>query len=244
MKTEKSGKGLLKKFSEPASVIFMLAIAFYLVQAIFAVFSKTSPPILDFVTVTSLLILAFVLHLYFKFDRIVPIFLCIGFFLHIIGLYKIIPYNPYYVGELYGAPQLNYHYDWIVHIFGFGFLAAAFSSMVYPYLSRAFKSRFAIFLIILLATLGMGSLNEVVEFLGYGVYGYGEGFLEFGSGDTSPNGSPWQNSSMDMVNNLIGGIVFIGIFVLSKHGSLSGKKGREGRRGKEKMERKPKQASQ
>lgn len=216
-------KSLKEKLSDPASIWFLAVIAIYIVQAILSPLSGAFPPLVDFFTVASLLVIAFVLHLLFRFNRTVPIALGIGFMFHIIGLYKIIPYNQYYLGELYGAPQLYYHYDWIVHTAGFGFLAIALSSMLYPYLKKAFDSKFIIFLILLLCAVGLGSLNEVIEFVGYGIYGYGEGFLEFGSGDSSPNAGPWRNSSTDMLNNTIGGIMFIGAFILNKKYGWFGK---------------------
>ncbi|PIN86091.1 hypothetical protein COV19_06360 [Candidatus Woesearchaeota archaeon CG10_big_fil_rev_8_21_14_0_10_44_13] len=214
---------LKEKISDPASIWFFAVMVIYLIQAVFAAFYESSPPLVDFFTVTPIIIIAFILHLLFRFNRTVPITLGIGFMFHILGLYKIIPYNQYYVGELYGAPQLYYHYDWIVHIMGVGFMAIALSSVLYPYLKRAFDSRFMTFLILILCTVGLGSLNEVVEFMGYGVYGYGEGFLEFGSGDSSPSQGPWTNSCTDMLNNTIGSVVFIGAFVLNKkYGWFSG----------------------
>lgn len=205
-----------ERLSEPTSILFLVAIFFFLTQAVLSSFFESFPPLIDFFTVISLLIFAFILHLFYRFEKIVPIALSIGFLFHIAGLYKIIPYNPYYYGNLYGAPQLMYHYDWIVHTIGTGFLAIGFSSITYPYLKKAFRSRLAIFLIILLAVIGMGSLNEVAEFVGYGFYGYGEGFLEFGTGDFSPDSGPWSNTCTDMLNNIIGGAVFIGAFILIK----------------------------
>lgn len=218
-------KTLKGRLSEPTSILFMLAIFFYAIQAIIAIFSEISPPLVDLLVVTSIIIVAFMIHLKSKgLKKTVPIFLLIGFLFHITGLYVITLHNPYYVGSLYGAPQLSYHYDWIVHLFGTGFLALAFSSIVYPYLIKAFKSRFTIFLIILACIVGMGSLNEIMEFVGFNIVGYGGGFLGLGSGDFSPLENPWQNSCMDMTNNLIGGIVFIGLFMLDKRYGLFGKK--------------------
>lgn len=202
--------------NDQVSYLFLVVISIYLLQAIATFFSDKSPPIVDFVVVISILIAAFILHLVLGFKKTVPICLFLGFFLHIVGLYKIIPYNLYYVGELYGAPQLGYHYDWLVHFFGAGFLAVALSSAFYPYLRKSIRSRYAIFMILLFAIVGFGAMNEVSEFIGFTIFGHGEGFLEFGAGDASPNEGPWQNSSMDMINNTLGGIIFIGSFILIK----------------------------
>ena len=52
------------------------------------------------------------------------------------GIY---PINEYYLGTLYGAPWLNYHYDWIVHSVGFAMYALACSALFYKYLKKRKK---------------------------------------------------------------------------------------------------------
>lgn len=211
------GKYALKPNTDKVSILFFIVIGFYAVQAIAAFFfPKIMPPLMDFAAAILLLCLAYLLHKKYGATMVVPIFLGIGFFIHFIGLYNIIPYNQYYTGNLYGAPQLNYHYDWIVHSVSMGFFAAAIASIFYPYLKRAFKSDFTVFFFLLLACLGMGLMNEVLEFVGYKFFGVGHGFMEFGEGDISPNAGPWQNSCTDMLNNIIGATVFIGNFILAK----------------------------
>jgi len=209
-------KKIKERLYGPTSAVFLIVIVFYIIQFILALFSEISAPLFDLSAAILLLLFALVLHLLVGFKRTVPIFLCIGLFFNIIGLYPIIPYNEHYTGTLYGAPQLNYHYDWIAHSVGFGFFALAFSSVLYPYIKKSFKSEYAVFIVILLAMMGFGAINEINEYLGFTVFGYGKGFMEFGEGDFSPYGGPWQNSSMDLINNLLGGIVFIGAFVLDK----------------------------
>lgn len=198
------------------SALFIGFIFFYGIQAIIGIFYENSPPLIDFLTVLLILSSAFILHLRFGFKKTVPIGIGIGFLFHIIGLYKFIPYNQYYIGTLYGAPQLNYHYDWVVHSVGFAFFVIAFCSMSYPYFKNAFKSKLTIFFLILFFMLGFGALNEIIEYAGYNVFGYGQGFLEFGEGDSSPAAGPWENSSMDLICNLTGGIFAAGLFLLNK----------------------------
>ncbi len=207
---------LKQRLTDKTSVLFYVVILFYLVQVLASLFSSISPPILDFVVILSVLILIFIRHLFLGLKRTVPIFIGIGFLFHIVGLYKIIPYNEYYVGTLYGAPQLAYHYDWIVHSLGLGFLTIALSSILYPYLKPTLKNPWLIFSFLVLLVMGFGALNEILEFMGFTLWGYGEGFMEFGEGDSSPNGGPWNNSMMDMVSNFIGAIIFIGVFMLDK----------------------------
>lgn len=209
------GKKQLSYNFNIVSALFIAFILFYGLQAIISLFYENSPPLIDFLIVLAILSSAFILHLKFKFKKAVPIGIGLGFIFHIAGLYKFIPYNPYYIGTLYGAPQLSYHYDWIVHSIGFAFFVIAFCSMSYPYFKRAFKSKLTIFFIILFFMLGFGAFNEILEYAGYTVFGYGQGFLEFGEGDSSPESGPWENSSRDLICNLIGGIVAAALFLLA-----------------------------
>ncbi|MFH1053390.1 MAG: DUF2238 domain-containing protein [Candidatus Woesearchaeota archaeon] len=207
-------KSIKKRLANPTSVLFVIFILFYAVQIIFRLYSDRIAPSIDLAVAVMIFIICLVLHLLFKFKIIVPILISIGLFTHIIGLYRIIPINEYHIGSLYGAPQLNYHYDWFVHSFGFGMYVLAACIVFYPYLRKAFRNKPIIFLFILFFMMGLSALNEIAEFAGYTAFGYGEGFLEFGDGDSSPDHGPWQNASMDLVSNLIGGIVFAGLFML------------------------------
>jgi len=207
---------LKKRLMDKTSFLFYVVISFYLIQALVALFSPISPPVWDFTIVLLLLVVVFVAHLVIGLKRTVPLFMGVGFLFHTIGLYKIIPYNEYYVGTLYGAPQLNYHYDWIVHSVGWGFLTIALVSILYPYLKQTLRNPWLIFSFLVLLVMGFGALNEIIEFMGFTLWGYGEGFMEFGEGDSSPYGGPWNNSMMDMVSNLVGAITFIGVFMLDK----------------------------
>ena len=135
-----------------------------------------------------------------------------GFLLHIIGLYKIINYGDY-VGGLYGYPLLNYHYDLIVHSVGMFFFSLAFCSVFYNYFKEGFKSTWLVFIMVLFIMFGIGAFNETLEYVGYDILGYGDGFLEFGEGDSSSIDGPWENASLDMLANLFGSMLAISIFI-------------------------------
>ena len=64
--------------------------------------------------------------------------------------------------------------------------------------------------------MGIGAFNEVLEYVGFDVLGYGSGFLEYGAGDSSPVGGPWENASLDMLANLLGIIIGAGGFLFFK----------------------------
>jgi len=206
---------LKKRFSDNASKWFIGFIIFYAVMDIAVIFFNLPAPIVDVTAAFLLLTSLFLLHLKFRFKRTVPIAAALSLFIHIIGLIKLFP-SATWDGALYGAPQLNYHYDWIAHSVGLGLYAIAACSIFYLHLRKAFKNYFIIFLILLLSMMGISAIHEAVEFLGYQTLGYGEGFLEFGAGDGLYTGGPWYNSSTDIISNFIGGVFFIGLFVLTK----------------------------
>jgi len=202
---------------DSASIWFIVVITFYTIPAFISPFSDNFPPVWDVFVAIVVSSLFFFIHIkYLKFDAVAPIFIGLSFLPHILGLYKMIPHKGYLI-MLYGLPQLNYHYDWLVHIFAVLFFSIAFCSMTYPYFIKGFKSKWFMFIIILFFMLGAGSLNEIIEYVGYDFLGYGEGFLAFGDGDISPDSGPWQNSSMDMFSNLVGGLIGVGIFLLIKY---------------------------
>ena len=205
-----------KRLKDKSSVIFIFFVLFYGIQGIISIFNSNFAPPIDLFAATGIIGLVFVLHLLAGFETIVPVFIGIGFMPHILGLYKIIPYNKNYIGTLYGWSFLNYHYDWIVHSFAILCFSIVVCSIFYPYLKKSLKSKFLMFVIFLFFVLGLGAFNEILEYIGFDVFGYGEGFLEFGSGDSSPYEGPWQNSSMDLISNLAGAIIGISSFLLIK----------------------------
>ncbi|MEE9525885.1 MAG: DUF2238 domain-containing protein [Candidatus Woesearchaeota archaeon] len=194
---------------------WLLFIVFYGIQLVLAFFGVIDAPLIDLSFVFFVMLLFFYLSLKFKFGKLVPIGMGFGALLHIIGLYKVIPYGSYY-GGLYGWAGLGYHYDWIVHGSAIFFLSLAACSIFYPYLKKGLESKMLIFVVMLFFMLGLGAFNEMMEYVGYDVLGHGEGFLEFGEGDSSPVGGPWENASMDLLFNLAGGVVGIGGFLLVK----------------------------
>jgi len=195
------------------SLWFIIFILFYALQAVLSLFFNIFPPLIDFITVIAVIIIFFLIHVKTKVKVIVPFLLGFGFLFHIIGLYQIIPYNQDYTGTLYGAPQLNYHYDIIPHSIGFGLIAIAVCSIFYPYFKKIFKTKKAILFFMIFFMLGFGALNEIIEYLGYVSFGYGEGFIEFGDGDISPDAGPWQNASIDLISNFFGALVSIALFL-------------------------------
>jgi hypothetical protein len=202
-------KGRLKNRT---SVYFILFILFYLIQGLLAIVHHKAPPH-DMFAAAAIMFLFLIVHMSVGFKESVPIFMGIGFIPHLIGLYEVFFFLNEITGTLYGSPYFNYHYDWFVHAFAMFCYAIAFCSMVFERLRVSFKSSFVAFVVVLMILTGIGCVNEVVEFVGYELFEYGKGFLEYGEGDASPDSGPWQNASMDSVNNILGGALGILIYM-------------------------------
>ena len=193
---------------ERTQFLFFFFLLFYGVQLALSFFIPRMPPFIDFTTGVGILLVFYLIHRKHALPWMLPLCLGIGFLPHIIGLYQSIPYNAYYTGTLYGAPQLFDQYDLFVHSVGFGILALAFCMAARPYIKTTLPTVFT-FAILLLCMVGFGALNEVLEYAGYTAFGYGEGFLEYGPGDYGPDKGPWKDAMQDLTANLFGGSLAI-----------------------------------
>ncbi|MBI2110054.1 hypothetical protein HYT58_02700 [Candidatus Woesearchaeota archaeon] len=119
---------------------------------------------------------------------------------------------------LYANSPFPFEYDLFTHIFGI----FAYSIMFYNYFKKDFTKNLManlwVIVLIILASLGVGSVIEMVEFSGYLYFGQGEGFLLYGAGDFQPNAGPsadYIDSMYDMFYNLFGalvGVIICGIY--------------------------------
>ncbi len=82
-------------------------------------------------------------------------------------------------------------FDQVVHAFGFGVATFLVYELLQPFIQVKVKSSVALSIIIVMAALGLGALNEIIEFFATLVT------PEHGVGD-------YVNNSLDMVFNLIG----------------------------------------
>ena len=201
-----------------SSRYFIFFVLLYGIQGIFSIFHKKAP-VIDLFTAAAIILIIFIIHRSVNFNKYVPLFLGLGFLLHTLGLYQIIQYEGY-IGTLYGGPILNYHYDLIVHVVGVLFFSLAFCHMIYTPLIKGLKSKMLVFVILFFFMLGIGALNEAIEYVGFDVLGHGEGFLEFGDGDSTASGGPWENASLDLMANMVGSLIGVGAFLLTRKKEL------------------------
>jgi uncharacterized membrane protein YjdF len=99
---------------------------------------------------------------------------------------------------LYDKAVLLLPWDKWMHLIG----GAVLALMVQRALERERWGAAKQVFVVVAVVLGMGALHEIVEWLGYGYLGAGDGFLFYGQGDFGE----WQDSVTDMMCNLAGAV--------------------------------------
>ena len=142
--------------------------------------------------VASTLIVAIFFIFYDKLhqDCISYFFLMFALIIHNLGIYATSPFG--------------IRFDHYMHFFG-GFTIAIIGDRIF---NEKF-SRGKRFVFVVIFALGIGAIGEILEWIGYGILGKGDGFFFFGMGDEGE----WRNSMLDLIFNFIGG-TFMGILTL------------------------------
>jgi len=100
-----------------------------------------------------------------------------------------------------------FRYDQFVHMFGFGITTLLVFHLLKPLLKPGLKKWTAISIVVVMAGLGFGALNEIVEFMATVL-----------SPSTGVGG--YVNTSLDLVSNLIGAI-FAMIYIRLKERTVA-----------------------
>ncbi len=190
-----------------SSKIFLFFIIFYGIQIPLTFIFNT--PLPDHIVITAVVIFGYFISRKYSLPPIFAFFMCFGLFFHSIGFYKFIPYNEYYIGDLYGSALFYYNYDFFVHFMAYLCAGIALSSFLLPRL--AVRRFFACFIIVM-ALVGTGVMIEITEYTGFRYLGYGMGFMMYGEGDFTEDQGPWDNTILDMTCNLIGSIIGVSLF--------------------------------
>jgi len=110
-----------------------------------------------------------------------------GLFVHGQKLYELM------LLPIVGEPYNIFKYDQFVHIFGFGVATCVMYAILKAHLKPSHKW-VAVSIVIVMAGLGVGALNEVVEF-----------FATVVLHDTGVGG--YENTALDLVSNLVGAVL-------------------------------------
>ncbi len=100
--------------------------------------------------------------------------------------------------HLYGTTPFGVPFDHYMHFYA-GFALAFIADRLLVEKMHPLKHAF----FIVFVTLGLGSLGEIIEWLGYGILGSGKGFFFFGIGDEGE----WRNAALDMIFNTVGALI-------------------------------------
>ncbi|MBL7056194.1 DUF2238 domain-containing protein [Candidatus Woesearchaeota archaeon] len=110
-----------------------------------------------------------------------------GLYIKGVKLYSTMIYS--FVGEPYNILK----YDQLVHAFGFAVATLLFYHLLKPSLKKNFNRWISISIVLVMAGLGAGALNEIVEF-----------FATVIVPNTGVGG--YENTALDLVSNLIGAL--------------------------------------
>jgi len=103
---------------------------------------------------------------------------------------------------LIGAPYYILRYDQFVHFFGFGIATLLIFYLLKPFLVKDNIGKISLSIVIIMAGLGIGAFNEIVEFITTVIV------PESGVGG-------YENTALDLVFNLLGAIVAT-MYILKK----------------------------
>lgn len=182
-------------------------IVFYIVVAMLAF--RSDERFFDLITYISIFIFILIIGRKINIPSVSVWFFGAATLFHIAGVF------PFELdGKTVSLYYLYANYDILCH-FG-GFLLFCIGFLLLYYANHPNPSKFDI-AIVLLALVGAGVLMEVSEYLGYRLFGFGEGYLRFGDGDNSANFGPWGDSMTDTISNILGIVSGFTIYIVSKN---------------------------
>lgn len=203
-------------------IIGISGIVIFILYALYSYTSGVTEYISDsFIFIGILLILLF-LNKKLNLTKTGLILLIIAIMTHLSGVFGWYNQSPFPI-----------QYDHLTHLAGL----FAISIILFQYMEQYFTNKkfnnLSIIIIIFLASLGIGSLIEQTEYIGYLKFGTGAGLLRFGGlGDTPFTeenlramdivGGGWINSMLDLNYNFLGALIgtllmyFINKFKLKK----------------------------
>ena len=177
-----------------------LSVLIFITFILVAYFINVKEYILDSILFIVLIVLMNYYYDKFSFNEVSYWFIVLGMMSHNLGVLGWYNQSPFII-----------QYDHITHFVGF----IGVGMFLYEYLKVFNKVERII--IVLLISLGIGSLIELIEFIGYLKLGVGDGLFYYGGiGDTGVNlramdavGGGWLNTMWDLVYNLFGSLLGI-----------------------------------
>jgi hypothetical protein len=125
-------------------------------------------------------------------------------FMHLSGGSVYIKETLLYKVILIPITESVFRYDQFVHIVGFGFATAAMYYVLKPLLRLDIEKKFALGLIVVMAGLGVGAFNEIVEFV-----------LTLLLPQTNVGG--YINTGFDLVSDLVGAVLAMAVILFNEY---------------------------
>lgn len=205
--------------SRSLTTIYISGIIIFILFSFYAYFFNVKDYINDSIIAIFLVSLVYFFKKHINLYNYSFILLILGLVSHLSGVFG-----------FYSLSPLPIQYDHFTHFLGLFAVSILFFNFFKKYFSENKKNNFLILVAILLVSLGIGSLIEEIEFLGFLEFGTGEGLLKFGGlGDTPLNekvlrdidiiGGGWINTMWDLTYNFLGalsGVIFMYFYYLYK----------------------------
>lgn len=195
-----------------------ILIIFLVVICIIGFFKYSTGFIKDVIFSIFLIIVLFLLYTKIRLTPLSYSLVCFSLIVHNLGTF----------GFYANPPLFNIPYDYITHILGIFSATIIIANFLSFSLikSKKFKfNDFTVLIVVFLAALGIGALVETMEFAGYLVWGQGEGFFQFGSGDyteinnidflTQIVGGGYFDTMEDLICNIVGALSAVILFGVS-----------------------------
>ncbi|MEK6854815.1 MAG: hypothetical protein AABX73_01195 [Nanoarchaeota archaeon] len=194
------------------NIIFVIGVIIFLAYAYYSYSSGVTEYISDSFIFVGVLLGLYLLRWKFDISELSFILVIVASMLHLSGVFGWYNQSPFII-----------QYDHLTHIVGLFGIAAVVFDIMKIYLVKSKFVNFMLLAMMFLASLGIGSVVEQIEYLGYLKLGTGAGLLRFGGlGDTVFNeeilramdiiGGGWINTMLDLNYNFIG--AFIGILFM------------------------------
>jgi len=193
-------------------IVFAIGILIFLAYAYYSYSSGVTAYISDSFIFIGILVGLFIFANKLNLSLLSFVLIIIAFMLHLSGVFGWYNVSPIFI-----------QYDHLTHLFGLFAITVLVFDTLKIHLGKSKFGNFLLLLMVFLASLGIGSVIEQVEYVGYLKFGTGAGLLRFGGlGDTPFNeenlramdiiGGGWINSMLDLNYNFIGalaGIIFV-----------------------------------
>ncbi len=202
-------------------IIYLLGILLFILFAFYAYSSNVKEYINDSIILIILLTTLYFLRKQFTLSPTIFIILILAMASHDAGVFG-----------FYSNSPIPIQYDHFTHFIGMFAVSLLIFNLFKKYFSSSKLNNVLILIMVILASLGIGSLIESIEYLGFLKFGTGPGLLKFGGlGDTITEetlrdidliGGGWINTMEDLIYNFLG--AFLGtilMYVLNKNASKS-----------------------